>query len=244
MNRFFIKKEDISGSAVSITGEDAKHISVVLRLRPGERVALCDGEGTDFTAVIEGASNGDVKLRIESAEPSKTEPRVAVTLFQGLPKAGKLEAIIEKSVELGVSAVVPFAAHRSVVRIGAKDYEAKRRRLERVAYEAAKQSRRGRVPTVDTLVTLGRVDWSRYDAVIVPYEEEKTLSMKAALHALGSIERIALVIGPEGGFEPEEIDLLSENGATVVTLGERILRTETAGPAALAMIMYQLEQKL
>ena len=241
MHRFFIAPEAVGGGVAFMEGEDVQHIAKVLRLGPGDEVALCDGRKTEYTARIECVEKERVTLRVLSSAQSVTEPRCAVTLYQGLPKAGKLETIIQKCVELGVSRVVPFAAARSVVKLSEREFEKKRPRYVRVAYEAAKQSRRGIIPEVCGLAQLPAVDFSQYGLVLLAYEEEQGTTLKAALRSAGAPESLALVVGPEGGFAPEEAALLCECGAVSVSLGPRILRTETAGMAALAMSLYELE---
>ena len=242
MNRFFVEKSEIAGASAAITGEDLRHMATVLRLSIGDEVALCDGEGTDYLARIEGISKSEARLSILSSAPSGTEPGARVTLFQGLPKAGKLETIIQKCVELGVYEIAPYLAKRSVVRPEKAEFEKRRGRYQKIAEEAAKQSRRGRIPEVLRLSTLDETDWGAFDAVIVPYEDERTCSLRAAIADIQKNARIALVIGPEGGFDAGEIAKLQGAGAKCVSLGKRILRTETAGMAALAMIMFGLEQ--
>ena len=221
-----------------ITGEDVKHLSRVLRLRAGDTVEICDGAGTEYTGTIREIGQEEVRLDLADAHRSPAEAVHRVTLFQGLPKAGKLETIIQKCTELGVDAVVPVEMERCVV--VAKDFSRKLDRYQRVAEEAAKQSRRGMIPVVHDAVPLKKVDFSRFDTVLVPYEGERETTLKMALRR-GTGERIAVVIGPEGGFEPGEVDALQQQGAIPVTLGRRILRTETAGMAVLAEILYELE---
>lgn len=241
MHRFFIEPEAIADGTAVITGEDVQHIAKVLRLGVGDEVTLSDGRKTEYTARIERVEKERVTLRVLSCAQSETEPHCAVTLYQGLPKAGKLEIIIQKCVELGVSRVVPFEAARSVVKLSEREFEKKRPRYARVAYEAAKQSRRGIIPEVSGLTRLLTEDFSQYDLVLLAYEEERTMTLKAALRRMPEAERLALIIGPEGGFAPEEAALLRECGAVPVSLGPRILRTETAGMATLAMALYELE---
>lgn len=241
MHRFFIAPEAVADGVAFMEGEDVLHLTKVLRLGPGDEVALCDGRKTEYTARIECVEKERVTLRVLSSAQSVTEPRCAVTLYQGLPKAGKLETIIQKCVELGVSRVVPFAAARSVVKLSEWEFEKKRLRYARVAYEAAKQSRRGIIPEVCGLAQLPAADFSQYGLVLLAYEKEQGTTLKAALRSAGAPESLALVVGPEGGFAPEEAALLCERGAVAISLGPRILRTETAGMAALAMALYELE---
>ncbi len=237
MSRFFT--EDIAGDTARITGEDVRHLSRVLRLRAGDTVDICDGAGTDYTGVITAVGQDEVTCALSGAHPSPTEPRCRVTLFQALPKTGKMEVIVQKCVELGVAAVTPVVTERCVA-VPTRDFENKRVRYQRVAAEAAKQSRRGIIPPVSGVLPLRQVDFSRFDTVLAAYEEERTTSLKAAL-AGGAGESIALIIGPEGGLESEEVAWLTAAGAVSVSLGPRILRTETAGMAMLAQVLYELE---
>ncbi len=241
MSRFFVEQKDILGSHAVVSGEDAKHMACVLRLSCGAELTLCDGAGTDYRARIERVEKDRVALAILSASPNEAESKTRVTLFQGLPKAGKLEAIIQKCVELGACDIVPVAAARSVVRLTQKEFSGKLPRYQRVACEAAKQSGRGIIPEVRNLVKTDEIDPSDFDAFLLPYEEERNTTLRDALRALKHPKTLGFAIGPEGGFEPEEIARLKAKGAICVTLGRRILRTETAGPAVLAMLLYELE---
>ncbi len=241
MNRFFINKEEIVGGRARIFGEDAKHIASVLRLSRGDELLLCDGGGQEYPARIEAADKESVRVEILSQRRAQAEPRTRVTLFQGLPKAGKLETIIQKCVELGVSSIVPVLAKRSVVRLTGGEFEPKRARYRRVAYEAAKQSGRGVVPEIGALIEIDKIDPAAFDAFFVPYEGETEQSLKQALRKFCGARNVGVAIGPEGGFDPEEVRMLKEKGAQCVTLGPRILRTETAGPAVVAMLLYEWE---
>ena len=237
MHRFFTN-EIQDGNAV-VRGEDVKHISRVLRLKAGDAVQLCDGQGNECEAAIVSIAQDAVMFRTAPWTKAKSEPDVSVTLFQCLPKAGKMETIIQKCVELGAARFVPVQSERCVVVLKAP-YEGRIERWQRVSEEAAKQSRRGRIPEVALPQTLRTLDFSAYDTVLVAYENERTVSLKTALRA-HPCRNIAIVIGPEGGFSEEEIAILTEKGAVSVSLGTRILRTETAGMAMLAQIMYEVE---
>ena len=237
MHRFFTT--EIQSDTAVVRGDDVKHIAKVLRLRAGDAVQLCDGNGRECDAVIESIASDAVTFRTESWRSAKSEPAAKVTLFQCLPKAGKMETIIQKCVELGAFGFVPVQSERCVV-VLKPPYEGRIERWQRVSEEAAKQSRRGIVPKVSLPVSLDKLDFSGFDTVLVAFENERTVSLKAALReACGS--QIAIVIGPEGGFSDAEIETLTQKGARSVSLGTRILRTETAGMAMLAQIMYEVE---
>lgn len=237
MNRFFT--EDIAGDTARITGEDVRHISRVLRLRVGEKIAVCDGRATEYIGEITEISDQAVLCRLSEGTPSLSESAVRVTLFQGLPKSGKMETIVQKCVELGIDTVVPTLFSRCVA-VPTRDFEKKRIRYQRVALEAAKQSRRGIIPKVTGVVKPKDIDFDAFDTVLIAYEDEHATTLKQALRA-GVGERIALIVGPEGGLEQEEVDSLRSRGAKAVSLGRRILRTETAGMAMLAQVLYELE---
>ncbi len=242
MHRFFIAPEQISGQNAYIEGEDVKHITRVLRLQAGDQIVVCDGCSHEYTATIESANPNRVELRLNEKTQSLTEPAHRVTLYQSLPKTGKMETIIQKCTELGIAAIAPVVSERCVVR-PEKDWENKRQRYQRVAYEAAKQSKRGVIPKVLPLQPLADCDFSQYDLVLFAYEEEREHMLKQALRDahVEAAENIAMIIGPEGGFEESECAYLCAKGAVRVSLGSRILRTETAGMAMLAMVLYELE---
>lgn len=220
-------------------GDDVKHIARVLRLKAGDEIALCDGCGTECTAVIERIEKDVVACRRFEVTQSASEPRTKVTLFQGLPKTGKMETIVQKCVELGVDRIVPMLTERCVVQ-PKESFSNRIERWQRVGEEAAKQSRRGTIPTVSELQRIDVLDFSAFDLVLVAFENERTTSLKDALKNFSGV-RVALLIGPEGGFCDREIELLSKRGARAVSLGPRILRTETAGMAMLAQVLYEVE---
>lgn len=250
MSRFFVNIDsvDFENSRITISGEDVKHIRSVLRSMPGDKLELSDGCGMDYSTTIEAIEKDSIIAKIVCAEPNKTEPPVNITLFQGIPKADKMEYIIQKCVELGVKRIVPVITARTVVKFdNARDTAAKTARWKRIAMEAAKQCDRGIVPVVEEPVRLDKalklaVDC---DLRLLPYEEEDKGSLRRylveqKLKQSGDINSIAVFIGPEGGFAAEEVQKAVESGFKSVTLGPRILRTETAGVAVLAIIMYEL----
>jgi 16S rRNA (uracil1498-N3)-methyltransferase len=238
MRRFFC--DTIQNGAAAITGSDAKHIQRVLRMHTGDRLSLCDGTGMEYDAHITAVSADEVLCMLETAHPSTAESACRVTLFQCLPKAGKFETIVQKCTELGVYAVTPVFSSRCVV-LPERDFEKKRLRYQRVALEAAKQSRRALVPQISPLVPIGKIDPGAFDLFLVAYEDESSRSLKQALRSLLPPQTAGLLIGPEGGFAAEEIALLTARGAHSVSLGQRILRTETAGMAMLAQLLYEVE---
>ena len=235
MSRFFTGS---LASPVILTGDDVRHISAVLRLVPGDTVTLSDGNGHECEAVLRHIEKNRAELEPGPVRDSVSEPEHRVTLFQCLPKTGKMETVIQKGTELGLYALCPAVSERCVALPG-KDFEKKRERYQKVAEEAAKQSRRGIIPRILPAVRLADADLSGFDTVLLAYEEERTVSLKQALPHAG--RDIALIVGPEGGFSAAEADMLRKKGAVSVSLGPRILRTETAGPAAIAQILFFLE---
>ena len=232
MPRFFM--DFPGGDTARITGPDALHIRRSLRMKPGEEVVLCDGRGNDYTCAISGFDGEDVLLSVLFRSATYSEPTVAVTLYQGLPKGDKMEWIIQKAVELGVTAIVPVATARSIVKLDGKA-DKKQERWQRIAAEAAGQCGRGIIPPVSTplswkeaLARLGE------ENAVVFYEGGGTpLRLLAGPETTG----LSIVVGPEGGFAPEEIRALEDRGVHTATLGPRILRCETAPLAALSAIM-------
>ena len=247
MHRFFVSPAQVGEQFITVTGEDVKHISKVLRLREGDEIVLCDGDCTEYRAEITSLEKNEVTARILEKSASLTEPSVQLTIFQGLPKAGKLETVIQKGTEIGVSRFVPFDCSRAVVKPWSAQDD-KCVRYQRVALEAAKQSRRGRVPVVAAPVKFAALceQAGAQELALVAWEDEHALSLKQALRQAKAegkkLARIAVVIGPEGGISSEEAKALKAAGALPVSLGRRILRTETAGMAAAAMILYEMDE--
>lgn len=232
MPRFFV--ETIEGETITVSGQDAVHIRRSLRMTVGETLTVCDGQGTDCTCVIREFAGDDVVLEVVERTPSKTEPTCAVTLYQGLPKADKMEWIIQKAVELGVARIVPVQMARSVAVINEKSAK-KAARWQKIADEAAGQSGRGIRPVVEEPLSF-REAAARMAAenTVVCYECGG--APLATLAGRGTAA-LSLVIGPEGGIDQREIETLVAGGAKLATLGPRILRCETAPVAALAVLM-------
>lgn len=233
MPRFFI--DGTADGRAYIAGADALHIAKALRMRPGEALTLCDGKGTDFDGVLETVTDRQVTVRISASRPSQAEPTLAVTLYQGLPKGDKMDWIIQKAVELGVTAVVPVATRRSVARLEGKA-DKKQERWQRIAAEAAGQCGRGMLPSVERPLS-----WSQAlsrlsgEPALVFYEGGGRPLRELVTP---STRRLSVFVGPEGGFDPEEIDAIRRQGGGVATLGPRILRCETVPLAALTLLMH------
>ncbi len=238
MPKFFISPDDIKNGQISLTGEDVRHIRKVLRHREGDILSLSDGCGTDYEGEITSITLEEVSLRVLSSHVSEVEPPMKVTLFQCVPKSGKMDFVVQKCTELGISSIVPVISERIVA---APEKEQKILRYRKIAEEAAKQSGRGCIPTVEMPIPydemLSRI--SDFDLFLMPYEGAKEGSLKEALKT--SPKTIGVLVGPEGGFEPFEVDSAKEKGAVIITLGKRILRCETAGAAVQAMLLYELE---
>ncbi|HIV18190.1 MAG TPA: 16S rRNA (uracil(1498)-N(3))-methyltransferase [Candidatus Merdivicinus intestinigallinarum] len=234
MPRFFVPP--ISGDRALISGEDAAHITKSLRLRPGEKITLCDGSGMDYAGRV--LAVGDpVEVEILSRSPSIAEPKCRLTLFQALPKGDKMEFIIQKSVELGAAEIIPVLTSRCVSRPDAKSMAKKLERYRKIAAEAAKQCGRGIIPQVGELMTLEQAAKALPEKSLVFYEGGgKRL---AELVSPGD-ESWGIFVGSEGGFSPEEIALLESHGVCPATLGPRILRCETAPLCGLSVMLNLL----
>ncbi len=235
MPRFFVNNPLVVGETAVIDGADARHIAGALRMTVGEALTLCDGAGTDYACTLTAVGKDTVEATVDAAAPTASEPTLAVTLYMGMPKGDKLELIIQKAVELGVTAIVPVITARSIVRVSGKDAEKKQVRLQRIAAEAAGQSGRGIIPRVEAPIA--------WKAALSRLANENTLLCYEGGGApIGTLvspadTAISLVVGPEGGFDPAEVAAVTAAGGKIATLGPRILRCETAPLAALAVLM-------
>ena len=244
MPRFFVEEcLDPKTTLLTISGADFHHIRDVLRMKINEELTVCDGGSNDLNCRIENFKPDGVELTIISRQANQTEPNYQSTLYQGLAKGDKMETIIQKAVELGVSRIVPVICRRSVARLDDKDTAKKLLRWNRIAAEAAKQCGRGRTPIVSEPQSFkaAAAEAAKADIRLIPWEGERARSLRAELEAateLGPNPTISVLIGPEGGFDADEIEIALAAGISPVTLGRRILRTETAGGAVLAMILY------
>ncbi|WP_094547713.1 16S rRNA (uracil(1498)-N(3))-methyltransferase [Petroclostridium xylanilyticum] len=243
MPKFFVEPEKIKGNNIFIHGEDVNHITKVLRLDQNDIIIICDGNGKDYTARIEEVGKKEIKTKILDSSDSISEPPVYVTLYQGIPKAGKMEYIIQKTTELGIGKIVPVITRRTVVKIEDKKSEQNKvERWQKIAYEAAKQSNRGKVPHIAYPINFEEAikQMSTMDIKLMPYEKEYSNSLKNILKVCTEGQNIGIFIGPEGGFDDDEVRKSQEANLNIVSLGPRILRTETAGAAVLAILMYEL----
>ena len=244
MSRFFtdISLIDRDAGKLTITGDDVNHIKNVLRAAQGDSLIVSDGNGSDYNVIIDEIQKSSISASIVNAFQNRTEPPVKITLYQGIPKSDKMETIIQKCVELGIYSIVPVLTDRTVVRFkDTRDMDAKTVRWRRVALEAAKQCNRGIIPEVAVPVKLNKAfeAAANYDLSLIPYENETDAGLGKYMTRQG-VHSICIFIGPEGGFEESEIERARQNGIKAVTLGPRILRTETAGAAVLSILMYEL----
>ena len=235
MHHFFVTPQQISGDKIRIEGGDVNHMKNVLRMKLHEKAEISDGESRTYLCEVE-AYEEDV---------ADTEPASKLYLFQGLPKSDKMELIVQKAVELGVYQVIPVAMKRSVVRLDDKKAAKKADRWNSIAESAAKQAGRSRIPEVTMPLSYREAlkMAEELDVTLLPYELAGGMEVtREVIRQIKSGQSVGIFIGPEGGFEPEEVDAAVSMGAKVITLGRRILRTETAGLATLAVLMFELEQ--
>ena len=246
MHRFYVNPDKIRDNMVTISGSDVNHIKNVLRMKPGDPLIICNGQGKDCYCIINRVSDKEITVDISSVEDTKSELAARITLFQGLPKKDKLELIIQKAVELGVYEIIPVMTARSVVRLEDKKKEEKKlERWQAIAEGAAKQSGRGYIPKVQPVIGYKEAvaKASAMDIAVIPYENASGIQLTRDI--IGGLQKgssIGILIGPEGGFEEAEIELAQKQGITPITLGRRILRTETAGFALLSMMVLALEE--
>lgn len=247
MRKFFVKEEQIKEDIIEIIGDDVNHIRNVLRLECGENILLCDMDNsTNYISKIKNIEKEKIICSIQSIAENEAEGNVEITIFQGLPKADKMELIIQKGTELGVKEFTPVNFERCIVKLKGKDEEKKLDRWQKIAEMAAKQSGRDIVPKINNIESIKNICKliENYDIVLVAYENEKNNSLKQELIKLKNMKnkiKIGVVIGPEGGIAENEINEFKEAGAKIITLGNRILRTETVCLMCTSIIMYELE---
>lgn len=245
MYHFFAKKENIFENYILIDGDDVKHLRNVLRIRPGERIIMSSGENIDYYCVVSDIEEDRIIVSIESIDKEGRELPVRIYLFQGLPKGDKMEFIIQKAVELGAYEIVPVAMKRSVVKLDSKKSESKVKRWNLIAESAAKQSKRSVLPLVNNVMTFKQAAEyaKKLDIVLMPYEcADGMQSTKELINSIRPGQSVGIFIGSEGGFDGEELTAAHDNKFSIITLGKRILRTETAGMMLLSVLMYNLEE--
>ena len=237
MTRFFVSPEEMQPEFLVLTGENAKHAKV-LRLKNGEQVLVCDGQGNECVCVVSDVSDGQIGLVVDHRQQSETEAAVRVSVYMAFPKADKLEHVIQKATELGAYEIVAFPSARCVSKPDEKSLKKKLERWQKIAASAAEQSGRGRIPEVLVLpsykAALQRA--AQADKAMLFYENERATTLRMGLE--GEYKTVSLLTGPEGGLEPSEVQQAMDAGLQVCTLGKRILRCETAPLCALSAVMY------
>ena len=246
MHHFFVEPSQIQGNHIFIDGPDVNHIRNVLRMNPGEEVNVTDGSGEKvYRCAIASIGEDKVELNIMWAQEKGMELPSKIYLFQGLPKSDKMELIIQKAVELGVYEIIPMATARAVVKLDQKKAAAKVKRWQAISESAAKQSKRLLIPEVKEPVKFSEALKLApdLDVRLIPYELAEGMDgTRRIIQSVKPGQSVAVFIGPEGGFEEAEVELAKEAGFQAITLGRRILRTETAGMTVLSILMYQLEE--
>lgn len=243
MDRFFVGKNNINleNKTCIIEGEDVKHISKVLRCRIGEELEICDNDNNEYICEITNIDKSQVELNIVEVVDIKRESDLKIKVYQGLPKGPKMEMILQKLTEVGVDEIILVQTKRTVVKVDDKKEDKKIERWERIIYEVIKQSKRGKIPKLSGVLSFKEAlaDMKENDFNIAPYENERTKSIKQAIKGV-DIKNIGIFVGPEGGFEDTEIKAIEEIGGQSVSLGPRILRTETASLVASSIVLYEL----
>lgn len=246
MSKFFVKDNQINNNSINIIGEDVNHIANVLRMKKEDELQVCNQEtGENYVTKITSFSKEKIECEIVKKIDKTVESNVNITLFQGIPKFDKMELIIQKNTEVGIKKIVPVLMERTVVKLDEKTINKKRERWQKIAEVASKQSMRDIIPKVENVVKVKDIEKQNYDVILVAYENEDKNMLKSELIKLKNTQKekynIAIVIGPEGGISEKEIEILKSIGAIFVSLGKRILRTETAGIVMSGNIMYELE---
>lgn len=252
MPKFFVRQNQVNDGKIVINGQDVKHIRNVLRAKVGEELEICNSEtGENFLCSISEFNEDKIWCKIEQKIQEETESNVKVTIFQGLPKADKMEYIIQKSVELGVYDITPVDMKRCVVKLDEKNAKKKIERWQKISEVAAKQCGRNIIPQINNVINIKKLCEivENYDIVLIAYENEENNSLKNELNQIKNTIlnnqnqefKIGIVIGPEGGLEKQDVENLERSGAKIITLGKRILRTETVALNVLSIIMYELE---
>ncbi len=243
MPKFFVLPEKVYDNKILIDTDDVAHITRVLRLGVDDVITVCDSRSRDFEAKIAEISDKKIVCDIISEKKSDSEADIFITLYQGIPKGTKMELIIQKNTELGIKRIVPVAMKRCVSKLeNQKAEEKKVQRWQKIAEEAAKQSGRGMIPEIAMPISLKEAaeELKKCDLAFVPYERESKNTLKPLLQSSKDSKSVGFLIGPEGGFDIDEIEALKNLDIPSITLGKRILRTETAGVAVTSMIMYEI----
>lgn len=234
MHKFFTSKiqEDIA----FIEKEDIRHLTRVLRIKSGDKIVINDFKGNDYIGIVDNIDSDDIKVNLTEKIKENNESELNITLFQGFPKSNKMDLIVQKATELGINVITPVLTDRVVVK-NAKEFK-KKERLEKIALESSKQSKRSIIPLITDPINIKEIEklHKDFDLIIVPYESQDGYGIKDIYRKYKDIKNIAIIIGPEGGFSAGEIEFLKEIGSEIITLGKRILRTETAGFVTLSFV--------
>jgi len=248
MPKFFVKTNQIKENKIEIINEDLNHIKNVLRKKIEDRIDICDSDThIDYSCKIKEITDNKILCDIVDKNEHNTDINLEIDIFQGLPKADKMELVIQKSVELGVNKIIPVELKRCIVKIDKKDEIKKIQRWQKISEVAAKQCGRSNIPKVENIMAIQNICniIKNYDKMLIAYEEDKDHILKNEINELKKMEKknlkIGVLIGPEGGLDKEEVEILKQNGAKVITLGKRILRTETVALNVLSILMYELE---
>lgn len=247
MYHFFVSSDNILSDSIIIVGKDVNHIKNVLRMKAGEKIVVSDGSGFSYCCAISELSDDRIVASILDGQKSDNELPVRIILFQGLPKADKMELIIQKTVELGASDIVPVEMNRCVVKLDDKKKKSKLARWQAISESAAKQSGRLIIPEIHPVVSYSKaMEMAKeLDVMLVPYEcADSVKKLKDRLDTVKSGMTVGIFIGPEGGYEVSEIQKAIDAGGEIVSLGKRILRTETAGIAAMSICMFSIETNI
>lgn len=245
MYHFFVKNEDVSDDKIFVRGEDVNHIKNVLRMKIGEEIIISDENGRDYNCELAGYDRDVALLKVRFIYEMGHELPCKIYLFQGLPKNDKMELIIQKAVELGAYSIIPVAMKRCVVKLDEKKADIKKARWQSISESAAKQSKRSIIPNISKVLSFEEAMESagKMDVILLPYENARGMEYtRKVLDNIKNGESVAVFIGPEGGFDEEEISLARKFDAKILSLGKRILRTETAGMTMLSMLVYNLEE--
>lgn len=247
MQKIFVESNQIQGDNITIVGPDVNHLGTVLRMQKEEKLQICNQDTLEnYIVVIQEIEKEKILTKVIEKLETTVEANVKIDLYQGLPKADKMELIIQKTIELGVDSIIPVDMVRCVVKLEEKEAKKKIERWQKIAVSAAKQSKRDKVPTINPKIKLKEVAQKigDYDVFLIAYEEETGNSLKQELQKIEPKEtyKIGILVGPEGGLDEKEVMELKEKGAKVVSLGKRILRTETAPIAMVSNILYELEK--
>ncbi len=246
MHHFFVTPECVHDNYILISGSDVNHIKNVLRMKSGEELLISDGAGTDYLCSVGTITDDSITADIINGEYGGTELNTRFYLFQGMPKSDKMELIIQKAVELGCFEIIPVQTRRTIVKLDKKKEDAKLKRWNAISESAAKQSRRSIVPKVERVMTFKEaIEYAgEFDINLIPYENYKDMTeTKKVIDKILPNQKVGIFIGPEGGFEESEVDFAVEHNVERISLGKRILRTETAGLAILSVLMFRIEER-